>query len=409
MMIRYLRVAGVDDPSEAATEGWVAVVRGLAGFGGDEIAWRAWVLRCTRQRAVQAPLSHGRSATSLLPGRAIDPRHDDQQLIDLAGAQSLTHRGIDQTIAAIRDLPLGQGEILMLRLGVQLPVAIVADLVGTDVVAVRRAESGAVDRLGAERELLAWSLAAPPVLAELSDQRAALRAFVTQTASRPPVPHTRVIAISRPAGAPSSGLARSRALAVGIAVLSASAMSLGGLSAAAYAGMLPASVQRVMHRLIGAPAPATTARRSTQVTSVGGPTHRAPRGTAPGTGSSKAPTHGPTVGLTHSSSRPVVPPGNPTAPGRGGTPNVHATSKRPHPTKPSLTVPSLTVPSLTVPSLTLPSLTVPSLTKPHPTKPVATSPSPSLPGSTTRPVAGHPSKPSPITLVEGAVGGATPA
>ena len=36
LMVRYLRVIGVDDPYDSACEGWVSVVRGLRGFDGDE-------------------------------------------------------------------------------------------------------------------------------------------------------------------------------------------------------------------------------------------------------------------------------------------------------------------------------------------------------------------------------------
>ena len=397
MMIRYLRVAGVDDPPSAAAQGWLAVIPDLAGFGGDEFAWRAWVLRCTRPRAVEAAVTHARGAGSLVPEDLADRRVSESgsaHLTDLAASDSLTRRGIDQTIAAIRDLPLGQGEILVLRLVAQLPVALVADLVGTDVVTVRRAEAGAVERLGAERELLAWSLTAPPIPAELRDERVALRAFVTHTGTRPPVPHTRVIAVGRPARAPgrrAGRLARSRALGVCIALLSASAMSLGGLSAAAYVGMLPPGIQRAMHRLIGAPAPAATTSRSPEIPGAG-PTQRA-TGVGAVKKSDKGPRGGPTEGLPGSSSRRAVPPGKPAAPGHSGTPNTHATSKQPHPTKPD---PTASGPVRTSPPAAHPP-------KPDPTKADLTEPVPPRPS----PASTHPTKASSTAHAKAALAPAT--
>ncbi|HEV7148270.1 MAG TPA: hypothetical protein VGN48_14860 [Pedococcus sp.] len=405
MMIRYLRVAGVDDPCVAAAQGWVAVIHGMAGFGGDELAWRAWVLGCTRPGAVEAAVSHARGVgSSMAEHRAARQVSDSAsaQHTDLAASHSPTRRGIDQTIAAIRDLPLGQGEILVLRLVAQLPVALVADLVGTDVVTVRRAEAGAVERLGAERELLAWSLSAPPVPAELRDERVALRAFVTHTGTRRPVPHTRVIAVGRPVRTPgrrADRFARSRALAVCIAVLSASAMSLGGLSAAAYVGMLPPGVQRVMHRLIGAPAPSLTTIHSHGIPGAG-PTQRA---TGVGT-VKKGPKGDPTAGLTGSSSRSGVPPGNSAAPGHSGTPNARATSKQPHPTKPAPGASGQAKPDPTKRAPTKPDPTNPVPTKPDPTKPVPTRPDPTKPVPTKPSGAGTPpAEPSATTHAKAAL------
>ena len=70
---------------------------------------------------------------------------------------------------------------------------------------------------------------------------------------------TRVIALGSVRGTSSqTALGRSRTALVGIAALSATMMSLGGLSAAAYMGALPDSLQQVMHQVIGAPAPGAT-------------------------------------------------------------------------------------------------------------------------------------------------------
>jgi DNA-directed RNA polymerase specialized sigma24 family protein len=264
-VVRYLRVLGAPDPYAAAREGWVTVVRGLGGFQGDEIDWRVWILGCARLRAGGRPAHRGWVASpfSVLPGHGRSGAPEaaaDDELAGLAPAapvEPAVNRGVNDTIAAISELPLGQGEILMLRLVGELPVAAVADVVGTDVVAVHRSEDKAIERLGAERELIAWSLAAPPLPLEQAGEHAALTAFRSVSRRSPQaIGTTRVIALGsvRSAASPSA-FGRSRAALVGIAALSATMMSLGGLSAAAYMGVLPDDVQQVMHHVIGAPAP----------------------------------------------------------------------------------------------------------------------------------------------------------
>lgn len=268
LMVRYLRVIGADDPYDAACEGWITVVRGLPGFTGDELAWRVWILACTRMRAEESTLRHGWGSVTALPGVVV-PGGDAleaEDLVDDDVAGDPAHRGVSDTIAALRALPLGQGEILMLRLGGGLPVRSVSDVVGADVATVQRSEARALERVGADAELLSWSLAAPATAAELADERVATAAF--RSIPRPPawsVPRTRVVALgnvltsSSRTGKGGRGIAnaagRSRTALLGIAVLSASAMSLGGLGAAAYVGALPDPVQKIMHDTIGAPAP----------------------------------------------------------------------------------------------------------------------------------------------------------
>ena len=197
MMIRYLRVIGVDDPYDAACEGWITVVRGLPGFKGDETAWRVWLLACARMRAEEGSLRrtwNQKSTRSL--GGGTDP---DDILIDSLDEDGSadSHRGVNDTIAAIRALPLGQGEIVMLRLAAELPLGAVADIVGADAAAVRRGESRGIERLGADRDLVCWSLAAPPMPAELADERVALGAFrsMPKSARRQSAPRATILTL----------------------------------------------------------------------------------------------------------------------------------------------------------------------------------------------------------------------
>jgi len=51
-LLRYLRVMAPESAEDTAAETWLHVVRGLAGFRGDEQAWRAWLFTTARRRAI---------------------------------------------------------------------------------------------------------------------------------------------------------------------------------------------------------------------------------------------------------------------------------------------------------------------------------------------------------------------
>jgi DNA-directed RNA polymerase specialized sigma24 family protein len=260
VMTRYLRVAGVDDPYDAACEAWITVVRGLPGFQGDETAWRVWLLACARVRAEEGTLRRSWGSVTVLRGTRAKPGEDPLELDDLHDTDEVVHRGVNDAIAAIRALPLGQGEVVMLRLCAQLPVPAVADVAGTDAAAVRRSEERALDRLAVDRELLSWSLLAPATPAELADERVVAGAFRSLPRAGGSSGGAKVIALGPRQGKGRSGRTRttagwSRSALVGLAAVSASVVSLGGVGAAAYTGSLPSPVQRVMHDALGAPPP----------------------------------------------------------------------------------------------------------------------------------------------------------
>jgi DNA-directed RNA polymerase specialized sigma24 family protein len=284
VLVRYLRVVGHDDPYDGACEGWVTAVRGLPAFDGVESDWRVWLLGCARVRGQEGTLRRAWGSAVASLSRGVDPIEVDD--LYPPGTDDPTQRGISDAIAAMRNLPLGQGEVLFLRLGAGLSVDETRQVVGGDETSVRRLEERALERLDVSAELLAWSLAAPSTTAELADEHVALGRFRSlpgagrrsrsrgaggggaagpAVRSRPESQNgssgTRTVSMSvsgtrRVAG--STVVKQSRAAAVTIAAISASLTSLSGLTAAAYAGVLPDPVQRVMHRAVGAPEPGAT-------------------------------------------------------------------------------------------------------------------------------------------------------
>ena len=258
-MIRYLRVVGHDDPYDEACEGWITVVRGLPGFAGDELAWRVWLLACARQRAEESTLRRAWGSVTVLPGIQVDGDGDldIDELLDPDEGGHPVHRGINDTLTALRALPLGQGEVVVLHLGAGLPPRGVADVIGVDEANIARAETRALERLGTNVDLLTWSLAAPATPAELADEHIAVSAFRKIPASARRSPGVKVVAIGLGSGAAVGGAVagRSRAAILTATALSVSVMSLGGLGAAAYVGVLPDRVQQALHDAVGAPAP----------------------------------------------------------------------------------------------------------------------------------------------------------
>lgn len=314
-MIRYLRVVGHDDPYDEACEGWMTVVRGLPGFSGDETDWRVWVLACARQRAEESTLRRSWGSVTGFEELQVegDGDIDLDEILETPDVVDPARRGLTDTLTALRALPLGQGEIVVLRLGAELPPGAVANLAGVDEDSVERAEARGLERLGADAELVSWSLAAPPSRAELADERIAVGAFNTVLA-RTRAERVKIIALGpgsaradarrvssgvvvsgpgststsatrrssrsasrsdskgasrsergrssadsrdsrRPGARGAKAAGRSRTAALAVSALSLSVVSLGGLGAAAYVGVLPAPVQQAMHDAVGAPAP----------------------------------------------------------------------------------------------------------------------------------------------------------
>jgi RNA polymerase sigma-70 factor, ECF subfamily len=142
-LLRYLQVVAGQDREDVAAETWVSVVRGLKRFGGNEVAWRAWLFTTARRRAVD----EGRRRL-----RRIDVVMADLPEANGSGSADpaqLVLDGLDNAavVSAIRSLPQRQAEVIMLRVVGGLPVEAVAQLVGSTPGAVRVASHRGLKRL----------------------------------------------------------------------------------------------------------------------------------------------------------------------------------------------------------------------------------------------------------------------
>lgn len=264
-LIRYLRVVAVADADDIACESWVAVVRRLRTFDGDETAWRSLVFSAARMHAEdenQRRVWDAMVEDDQLAAVVAEPLPAGEEPFDADELEDGPAHGLRLAIEAIRDLPPQQGDVLMLRRMAELPVEEVAALVGADLTAVHGLEQQALDQLGLDAELLQWALAAEARPVELADEATVVEVF---RAAVPEQPAPSVVGGSAgPSGArviafrPPTWRARAGA----VAAASAAVVGMGAISAAAYQGVLPDPVQNVMHVVIGAPEPTPEASTS---------------------------------------------------------------------------------------------------------------------------------------------------
>jgi RNA polymerase sigma-70 factor, ECF subfamily len=132
-LVRYLRVMAPEIAEDVAADAWLQIVHGLAGFRGDEQAWRAWLFTTARRRMIDDVRRRSRrpvrALEEVLPGRL--PVSPDAA--DLA----IENIGTRAAMALVAQLPAHQAEVIMLRVVAGLDVTTVARLLGRSPGAVR--------------------------------------------------------------------------------------------------------------------------------------------------------------------------------------------------------------------------------------------------------------------------------
>jgi RNA polymerase sigma-70 factor, ECF subfamily len=132
-LLRYLRVIAHDAAEDVAGETWVQVVRGLAGFRGDEAAWRAWLFTTARRRAIDEGRRRAR--------RPEAPLHE-VPMGSLPAAADTADQAVERittrsALALLAALPPLQAEVILLRVVAGLDTEVVARMVGRTPGAVR--------------------------------------------------------------------------------------------------------------------------------------------------------------------------------------------------------------------------------------------------------------------------------
>jgi RNA polymerase sigma factor (sigma-70 family) len=128
----YLRLHGAAEPDDLASETFIGVFTGLAGFRGDEDALRAWVFTIAHRRLVDDWRRRSRR-----PQAADDPG----DLTWLVGGDveddALTRVGAEDVERMCGGLPADQRAVLLLRVLADLTVEQVAQVLGKSVASVK--------------------------------------------------------------------------------------------------------------------------------------------------------------------------------------------------------------------------------------------------------------------------------
>ena len=152
-LLRYFMVAAPAAAEDLASETWLAVVRGLDHFQGNEPAFRAWLFTIARHEVLDWRRRAARRPTEDLPVT---------DLTGLAAADDPAATAIEgfstrAALAVVATLPADQAEAVVLRvvagLGVDRVAAIMGKRPGTVRVLTHRGLRRLAQRLGADARI----------------------------------------------------------------------------------------------------------------------------------------------------------------------------------------------------------------------------------------------------------------
>jgi RNA polymerase sigma-70 factor, ECF subfamily len=152
-LLRYFMVAAPAAAEDLASETWLAVVRGLERFRGNEPAFRAWVFTIARHEVLDWRRRAARRVTEAAPVHdLIEPAAPDDP-----AAAALEGFSTRAALAVVATLPADQAEAVVLRvvagLGVDQVAGIMDKRPGTVRVLTHRGLRRLAERLGADARL----------------------------------------------------------------------------------------------------------------------------------------------------------------------------------------------------------------------------------------------------------------
>jgi RNA polymerase sigma-70 factor (ECF subfamily) len=131
-LLRFLRGLGADLADDAASETWLAVIKDLGTFTGDERAFRSWLFTVARHRLFDQRRYEARRPTAEWEDSLDDvaPQPGPERVV-------LEAVGTDEAVALVRTLPPDQAEVVLLRVLGGFEVAEVARMMGRSPGSVR--------------------------------------------------------------------------------------------------------------------------------------------------------------------------------------------------------------------------------------------------------------------------------
>lgn len=128
----YLRVQGAHEPEDLCSEVFVAVLRNVHGFEGDEAGFRSWVFTIAHRRLLDERRSLGRRPTMTALTEALDLAGSDD--VEATVERSLR---VEWVRDLCEQLAPDQRDVLLLRLLGRLTVDEVASALDKSSVAVK--------------------------------------------------------------------------------------------------------------------------------------------------------------------------------------------------------------------------------------------------------------------------------
>lgn len=134
LLMRYLRVVYPEGAEDLASETWLRAAREIRGFRGDGTAFRVWLFRVARSRALDELRRSGRTLES--PADIGVFARDHPADTDTAAA-AIERISTDEALRLVATLPKEQAEAVLLRVMAGLDVAQTAQVLGKRSGAVR--------------------------------------------------------------------------------------------------------------------------------------------------------------------------------------------------------------------------------------------------------------------------------
>lgn len=142
-VLRYLRVIVGQAAEDVASEAWLQAAREIRAFRGDAAAFRVWLFRVARNRALDELRRSGRrnEEPSGLAAAAERPARDD------TAGEAVERLATERALRLIAGLPPNQAEAVLLRVVAGMDVAQTAAVLGKRGGAVRVAAMRGLRRL----------------------------------------------------------------------------------------------------------------------------------------------------------------------------------------------------------------------------------------------------------------------
>jgi RNA polymerase sigma factor (sigma-70 family) len=150
LVLGYLRSNGAREPEDLTSEVFVALVRNIGRFSGEQESFRSWVLTITHRRLIDEFRHRSR--------RPEDPAQPDEiqarATPDIATAEALALDELanDRITDALSDLTDDQRAVVTLRILADVPIKEVAAILGKPETAVKSLQHRALASLARRME-----------------------------------------------------------------------------------------------------------------------------------------------------------------------------------------------------------------------------------------------------------------